>query len=175
MKKTRRRKIKTLILYSVGVIKLKKTIRCMVFAMFMAWLLTFLGCAKEKTHMLDGPDMEYQSPWRAFTLSRADSNTQYSFWFTVSDDGDQCLLTGECRDENGNSYIEKDGIEISAEDVWQLRWMHLDQLPDEEELPTDMATITLSLTLSDGTVVKKSASGNLSMEIYQLLLPYFEK
>ena len=181
MKKTRRRKTKTLILYSVGVIKLKKKIRWMVFAMCMAWLLTFLGCAKEKPHMLDGPGMEYQSPWRAFTLSRADSNTQYSFWFTVSDDGDQCLLTGECRDENGNSYIEKDGIEISAEDIWQLRWMDLDRLPDEEEwpedleLPTDMASITLSLTLSDGTVVKKSASGDLSMEIYQLLLPYFEK
>ena len=161
-------------------IDLKKKSRW-VAAMCAACLLTLLGCGKQKPFMVDGPDMEYQSPWTTFTLSRVDSNTRYSFWFTVTDDGDQPLVTGECSDENGNSYIEETGIAISAEDLWQLRWMDLDRLPDEEEwpedleMPTDMANITLNLTLSDGTVVQKSVSGDLSMEIYQLLLPYFEK
>ena len=157
----------------------------------MKWIVVLVGCItvlllggclrQRDKYMLDGPDMEYQSPWTTFTLSRVDSNTRYSFWFTVTDDGDQPLVTGECSDENGNSYIEETGIAISAEDLWQLRWMDLDRLPDEEEwpedleLPTDMANITLNLTLSDGTVVQKSPSGDLSMEIYQLLLPYFEK
>ena len=129
--------------------------------------------------MLDGPDMEYQSPWTSFTISRVDSSTRYSFWFTVIDSDDQALVTGECSDEKGRSYIEENGVEISVEDLWQLRWMHLDQLPDEEpwpedmEMPTDMAIITLTLTLSDGTVEEKSVSSDLSMEIYELLLPYF--
>ena len=158
-----------------------KTIsRWVVFAVCIAWLLALLGCEKEKPIMLDGPGMEYQSPWTAFTISRADSNTQYNFWFTVTDTGDQALLTGGCSDEQGNPYVEETGIPISASDLWQLRWMDFDQLPDEEpwpedlELPTDMASITLTLTLSDGTVVNKNASSALSMNIYALLLPYLK-
>ena len=148
--------------------------------MCIAWLLTLLGCGKEKPFMLDGPQMEYQSPWTAFTISRIDSNTRYHFWFTVTDDGDQPLVTGECSDEEGNSYMEETGIAISAEDLWQLRWMDLDQLPDEEpwpedlERPTDMDNITLTITLRDGTVEEKSASSDLSIEIYMLLLPYLK-
>lgn len=131
--------------------------------------------------MLDGPDMEYQSPWTKFTLSRTDSNTEYCFWFTVTDHGNQAFVTGECCDEKGYSYIEEIGIEISGEDLWQLRWMDLDQLPDEEEWsenlerPIDMDGITLTLMISDGTIVKKNASSELSMEIYKLLLPYLKK
>ena len=118
--------------------------------------------------------MEYQSPWTAFTLSRTDSNTQYQFWFTVTDTDDYALVTGECSDDEGNSYIEKTGIEISAEDLWQLRWMDFDQLPENKEQPTDMPNITLTLTLSDGTVEQKIVSSDLSMKIYELLLPYLK-
>ena len=148
--------------------------------MCIAWLMTLLGCGKEKPFMVDGPGMEYQSPWTAFTISRTDSDTKYSFWFTVTDSGDEALVTGQCSDEKGKSYSEEQGIPVSAEDVWKLRWMDLDQLPQEEpwpedmEMPTDMASITLSLTLSDGTVEKKDASGTLSMEIYEILLPYLK-
>ena len=134
MKKTHRRKTKIPILYDMGVIELKKKAQWMVFVVCMAWLLTLLGCEKEKPHMLDGPGMEYQSPWTTFTLSRTDSNTQYCFWFTVTDHGDQTLVTGECCDESGNAYVEKTGIEISGEDLWKLRWMDLDQLPDMDAI-----------------------------------------
>ena len=156
---------------------MKRLKRSVVFGMCIAWLLTLLGCGKEKPFMLDGPQMEYQSPWTAFTISRIDSNTQYHFWFTVTDDGDQPLVTGECSDEEGTSYMEETGIAISAEDLWQLRWMDLDQLPEKETgvaLPADAAGITLTLTLSDGTVVQKNASSDLSIEIYTLLLPYLK-
>lgn len=143
--------------------------------MCIAWMLTLLGCGKEKPFMLDGPGMEYQSPWTAFTLSRTDSNPRYCFWFAVTDDGVQALLTGECSDEEGNSYTEETGVEISAEDVWKLRWMDLDQLPEDSEQPAGTEGITLTLTLSDGTVVQKNASSDLSIEIYELLLPYLKK
>ena len=154
-------------------IDLKKKSRW-VAAMCAACLLTLLGCEKQKPFMVDGPDMEYQSPWTAFTLSRTDSNTQYQFWFTVTDTDDYALVTGECSDDEGNSYIEKTGIEISAEDLWQLRWMDFDQLPENKEQPTDMPNITLTLTLSDGTVEQKIVSSDLSMKIYELLLPYLK-
>ena len=162
-------------------IKLKKKARWMVFAVCIAWLLTLLGCEKEKPHMLDGPGMEYQSPWTKFTLSRTDSNTRYCFWFTVTDNGDQALVTGECRDEKGDCYAEETGIEISAEDLWQLRWMNLQTLDEPSGFPEDVeprlgaSRITLSLMLPSGETVEKNASGDLSMEIYQLLLPYFKK
>ena len=159
---------------------MKKKSRWVVFAVCIAWLLTLLGCEKEKAHMLDGPGMEYQSPWTSFTLSRSDSNTQYSFWFELTETDTEALVIGSCRDENGVDYEAETGIPISGEDLWQLRWMDLDQLPDEEawsedmEMPTDTAVITLTLTLSDGTTVKKNASGDLSIEIYKLLLPYLK-
>ena len=125
--------------------------------------------------------MEYKPAWTEFTISRSDSSAQYNFWFTVTDDGDQPLVIGECCDEEGNFYEEELGIVLSAEDLWQLRWMDLQILDEPIDFPEDMETIhadsriTLSLVLPSGETVEKNASGDLSMEIYQLLLPYFKK
>ena len=125
--------------------------------------------------------MEYIPSWTAFTISRSDSSMQYNFWFTVTDDGDQPLVIGECCDEEGNFYEEEIGTVLSAEDLWKLRWMDLQMLDEPIEFPEDMEPtlddrkITLSLVLPSGETVEKNASGDLSMEIYQLLLPYFKK
>ena len=125
--------------------------------------------------------MEYTPSWTAFTISRSDSSMQSNFWFTVTDDGDQPLVIGECCDEEGNFYEEEIGIVLSAEDIWQLRWMNLQMLDAPIEFPEDLEPIlddrkiTLSLVLPGGETVEKNASGDLSMEIYQLLLPYFKK
>ena len=141
--------------------------------------LSLFGCSKR--HISDGPDMEYKPAWTEFTISRSDSSAQYNFWFTVTDDGDQPLVIGECCDEEGNFYEEELGIVLSAEDLWQLRWMDLQILDEPIDFPEDMETIhadsriTLSLVLPSGETVEKNASGDLSMEIYQLLLPYFKK
>ena len=70
---------------------------------------------------------------------------------------------------------------LSAEDLWELRWMDLQMLDVPIEFPEDLepilddSKITLSLVLPSGETVEKNASGDLSMEIYQLLLPYFKK
>ena len=125
--------------------------------------------------------MEYTPSWTAFTISRSDSFMQYNFWFTVTDDGDQPLVIGECCDEEGNFYEEEIGIVLSAEDLWKLRWMDLQTLDEPIEFPEDLEPILddrkimLSLVLPSGETVEKNASGDLSMEIYQLLLPYFKK
>ena len=142
--------------------------------------LFLFGCERDKL-ILDGPGMVYEQPWTAFTISRSGSSTRYNFRFTVSDDGDQSLVTGECYDEEGNFYTEEIGIVLSAEDVWKLRWMDLQTLDPPQEIPDDLEPIlddnkiTLFLVRPNGETVEKRASGDLSMEIYQLLLPYFEK
>lgn len=141
--------------------------------------LSLFGCSKR--YISDGPGMEYTPSWTAFTISGSDSSVQYDFWFTVTDDGDQPLVIGECCDEDGTFYEEAIGIVLSAEDIWQLRRMNLHMLDASIEFPEDLEPIlddrkiTLSLVLPSGETVEKNASGDLSMEIYQLLLPYFKK
>ena len=160
--------------------RLKKLLRLAVLIMCISWLLTLLGCEKGKPQMLDGPGMEYQSPWTAFTITRSDSNAQYNFWFEVTETDDGAEVTGSCRDEDGMEYETEAGIPVSGEDLWKLRWMDLDQLGDEEpwigelEPTQDQAEIILTLTFRDGTVEKRNASGELSMEIYEILLPYLK-
>ena len=140
------------------------------------------GTKEDNSFMLDSSGMEYVPPWTEFTLSRSDSNAQYIFWFTVKDTDSEVLVTGECRNKDGGFYEEENGIPISAETIWALRWMDLERLSNVDEseiLPDGMdelldgSDIRLYITLDDGTVVKKNASDELSMEIYKLLLPYF--
>ena len=132
----------------------------------LAGLLAMLGLSGcQKPHMLDGPGMVYEPPWTAFTISQGDS-----FWFTVKGDGDLTWLTGRCRDAEG-VYEETEGIELSAEDLWKLRWMDLHTLDNQG----GSGDVILSLTLPNGEVVSKKASAELSLEIYELLLPYFKK
>lgn len=157
---------------------MKQFLRWVVWMMCIAWLLSLFGCGKKEPQMLDGPGMEYTPKWTEFTLSRSDSYAQYNFSFTVTEGDTDPVVSGVCRDEDGNEYDET-GIVISGDTLWTLRRMNLEQLPDEEpwpedlELPLDMETVKMTITLSDGTVVKKNVSSNLSMEIYQILLPYF--
>ena len=143
--------------------------------------LFFTGCNR-KPFMLDGPGMEYVPQWDKFTLSRSDSYPQYNFRFIVSQAEDVPILTGECTDEEGTPYLSETGIELSAETLWQLRWMDLEQLDTKnQESPLPDLTesighsqIYLTLTLSDGSVEEKLIGESLSLEIYELLLPYFK-
>lgn len=158
---------------------MKKLLRLAVLIMCITWLLALFGCAKGKPQMLDGPGMEYTPEWTEFTLSRSDSYAQHNFSFAVTEGDTEPMVSGVCRDEDGNEYDVQTGITITGDTLWTLRQMHLEQLPEEEpwpedlEMPLDMENVKLTLTLSDGTVVKKNASSNLSIEIYNLLLPYF--
>ena len=137
------------------------------------------GCRKPE--ILDGPGMVYEPPWTAFTLTCSGSSAQYRFWFTVEQREDDLIwLTGSCRDEEG-SYENEDGLELSVEDLWKLRWLDLHTLADAGASAEDLepilddSSITLSLTLPNGQVVSKNASMTLSLEIYEILLPYFKK
>ena len=45
----------------------------------------------------------------------------------------------------------------------------------DRSLLLDDSSLSLTLTLPGGEKVKKAISGELSLEIYNILLPYFEK
>lgn len=137
-----------------------------------------LDVSEEDPFMLDGPSMEYSPKWVSFSVSQIDSSTLYSFWFIV--DEDKMTVIGECQDQQGHTYVETEGIPISQDTIDDLHQLNLEQFPDEEpwpddlEVPLDASKITLTLTLSDETVVNKNAGGTLVMDIYNLLLPYFK-
>ena len=142
-----------------------------------ACLLTLVGCTKP----LDGPGMVNDRPWREFTLTRSDSFAQYNFWFTVQVTETGYLLTGQCRDEDGNEYVQESGVPLSEGDGQYLRALWLAELPDaaaqEEDddlILLDAPTVRLFLTGLDGTQQEKCLSDDISIEIYHRFLPYLK-
>ena len=139
--------------------------------------LSLFGCSKQ--HILDGPGMVNDQPWKAFSLSRTDSYSQNNFWFCVEQGDFAFLLTGECQDDRGEPYIIEEGVELSAEDLQFLRDLNLADLPDaidfedEELLLLDAPTIRLTVTFMDDQRVEKSLPQATSIEMYKRFLPYF--
>ena len=142
-----------------------------------ACLLALFGCTKP----VDGPGMVNDRPWQEFTLSRSDSYAQYNFWFTVQDTDTGYLLTGECRDENGNAYALETGVPLSEADGQYLRDLWLGEQPDvqpdgdEDLVLLDAPDVRLVLTCLDGTQPEKYLPEEKSIEIYNRFLPYFTK
>jgi hypothetical protein len=150
--------------------------------LLFSWLLTLLGCGK--AHMLDGPGMVNDQPWKAFTVSRSDSYAQYNFWLTVEQQDSRYLLTGECRDDDGTEYFLERGVKLSAADVKYLRELWLGQLQDvipdtndENESPIilDAPLVTLILTWKNDSEQQKALPEEISIQMYQRFLPYFQK
>ena len=144
-------------------------------AVVAASLLTLVGCTKP----LDGPGMVNDRPWREFTLTRSDSFAQYNFWFTVQVTDSGYLLTGQCRDEGGNEYVQESGVPLSEGDGQYLRALWLGELPDaaldeDDLILLDAPTVRLFLTMIDGTQQEKYLSDDISIEIYHLFLPYLK-
>ena len=142
-----------------------------------ACLLTLVGCTKP----LDGPGMVNDRPWREFTLTRSDSFAQYNFWFTVQVTETGYLLTGQCRDEDGNEYVQESGVPLSEGDGQYLRALWLGELPDaaaqeddDDLILLDAPTVRLFLTGLDGTQQEKCLSDDISIEIYHRFLPYLK-
>ena len=153
--------------------------RVVVLTLLALFSFSLFGCGKK--HILDGPGMVNDRPWKAFTLSRTDSYSQHNFWFTVEQGDFALLLTGECRGEDGELYVLEEGVELSTEDHQYLRNLLLHELMDD--VPTtddddlmilDAPEITFVLTFLDESSQKKVLSSDLSIQMYNRFLPYFE-
>ena len=147
--------------------------------MLALFSVSLFGCGKK--HVLDGPGMVNDQPWKSFTISRTDSESQYNFWFTVEQGDFGFLLTGECQGEDGDRYCLEEGVDLSTEDLQYLRNLRLHELSDD--IPTivdddlmilDAPEVSLVLTFIDGNSQKKVLSSDLSIQMYNRFLPYFE-
>jgi hypothetical protein len=159
---------------------MKKVIRFAMLLGATSCFFSLFGCGRK--HIQDGPGMINDLNWKAFTLARSDSFAQYNFSFTVEKSGSDYLLTGDCRDEEGNEYCVEEGIRLSARDIPYLRSLNLGNLPDvapaapdegEELILLDAPTITLFVTDPDGTVREKAMANDFSIDFYERFLPYF--
>lgn len=152
--------------------------------MCISAFLSFFGCKK---HILDGPGMVNKAKWNSFTLSRSSSYAQYNYSFTVKDSDDGAFVTGCCRDEDGNIYENENGISVPNKIMEKLRELGLDELEDVPEstpmesddielpVPLDMDYVDLSVVYYTDLVIEKAVTTEISIEIYDILLPLFAK
>lgn len=143
----------------------------------VSFMASLLGCSNH--NMVDGPGMVNDLSWKEFTLSRCDSIAHHNFSFTVCVSDEGFLLTGECRDQEGNLLTLEEGLRLSQADITYLRNLRLGDLEDARELPDDLEPIqdarqiSLTVIYLDGTKQKKSLDSEITLEIYERLLPYF--
>lgn len=152
--------------------------------MSISFLFSLFSCC----HLVDGPGMINTLYWESFELSRCDSYSQYNFGFILESSNTGYVLKGECRDDEGNIYGSYNGIRISNNEVEKLRSrFELDKLPDivpnknnedvdtndEEVFVLDETSVDLILKYPDGSKKEKVITNELSIEIYEQLLPYF--
>ena len=150
--------------------------------MCLSAILSLFGCGKG--NILDGDGMENVPKWEKMELSRSDSYAQHIFWFDVEMVNGEMLVTGECRDDDGNELALEKPVKLKHKDYNYMISLKLDELPDvketsiedfdEELIILDAPSITLTLTYADGSKVKKCGADNVSIEIYHRLLPYFK-
>lgn len=146
-------------------------------------LLSLFGC---KAHILDGPGMVNKAQWTGFTLSRNDSYAQHNFYFDVKDNDEGAFVTGSCRDAEGNIYEVDDGIPVPPEIIDSLRQLgidELDEIPMQEqpeqndgiEMPEllDGGSIELTVLYYTELYIDKAVTPELSIQIYEILLPLF--
>ena len=145
-------------------------------------IFSLFGCFQKDKYILDGPGMEREYEWISFTLSRSSSYANYNFAFSVNIKEKKAFVDGYCRDDNGEEYIDEEGIELSKQTLKELRGLKLEYLDDvsKESDDTDDGLIildaditTLTLTLDINETVEKRISDDLTMQIHQLLSPYF--
>ena len=146
-----------------------KKYRLAVIVLLFAMLLSLFGCSKK--HLLDGPGMVNDQPWKGFILSHTDSHAGHNFSFEVQRSDIGYMLTGECRDAAGKAYelTAEDGFLLSAEDMQYLRGLWLGDLEDVPE--GDTAEVQtgpqLVLVMINGEELEKSLPEETSIEMYQ--------
>ena len=140
------------------------------FIFLAVFTLLLFGCGKK--HVLDGPGMINDRPWRGFTLTYADGDSAYDFHFSVQQGDFALLLTGQCRDVAGELLVLEEGVELSVDDLQYLRDLQLQDLP-EPDSTHGTPEIVLVMVWMDGNEQERELSKETAMEIYERFLPYF--
>ena len=157
--------------------------RWAVILMCLAALLSFFGCTVKKPHMVDGPGMENTDYWVSFTVSRSDSYAQHNFSITVEETADGYAVSGTLRDDDGTEYSQQSPVPIPVELYTKLQQLRPDRLTDVTACPDDpdgavaldAPQVYIEVVYSTGTRREKADNNDFSLEVYQLVLPFFRE
>jgi hypothetical protein len=158
--------------------------RLVALVMCLASLTALFGCGKKDRFILDGPGMINPASWDSFSVSRSDSYAQHNFYINVEVRNEGLVVTGEVRGEDGTVYVDEEGILLPAEASRAIFDLKPALLPDRQPVSEpglegveilDAAFLTIEVICTDGRVLKKVDEDDFSIEIYQIVMPYFEK
>ncbi len=150
-------------------------------------LFSLFGCLNKKNHILDGPGMINPDAWNQFSVSRSDSYAQHNFGLTLEYGNRGLMVKGELRGEDGSLYEDEEGIVLSKADAKKIEDLRPFDLPDvvstepedggeePELLVLDAPTISITVDFVDGRIVEKADADDFSLQVYQIVRPYFEK
>lgn len=146
--------------------------------------LSLFGC---KPQILDGPEMVNKAQWTSFSLSHSGSLAQYNFSFDVVDSDDGAFATGNCIDNDGNHCENESGIPVPPETMDKLRALGLDDLEDIPQTPSkesdesdeliilDASSTELSVVYYKDFKIEKAVTSEISMKVYEILVPLFSE
>lgn len=150
----------------------------------------FAGCARGKRpdrpsgkdkHILDGPGMENTVFWVSFDVSRTDSYAQHNFNISVTWCEGGYVVQGNLKGEDGTDY---DGEVVLPEEACiQIDKLLPHTLPDaipvesgdDDLIVLDAPEILIQVAYTDGTLRRKVDENDFSLQVYEIVLPYFEE
>lgn len=167
---------------------MKSIFRLAVIIMCLGFIASLFGCKAKDKYILDGPGMINPSAWYTFAISRScDSYAQHNFHITVSNEHEGLVVKGTLLDNDGTEYEDYDGIILPKEACLAIENLNPAELPDfifqetvtssnsgdEELIILDAPEIEIEVGYADGRLLQKVDENNFSIEVYEIVLPYF--
>ena len=154
--------------------------------MCIASLLSMFGCGKNDKFITDGPGMENPFAWESFSVSRSDSYAQHNFHITVQYGEDGYVVKGMLLDEDGTQYMDEEAdIVLPKEACQTIDALRPQYLPDvigstaenteEEPMILDAPVVQVQVKYVNGTMTQKVDENDFSIQVYQIVLPYFRE
>lgn len=150
--------------------------------MCLGSILALFGCKKEKDpFILDGPGMENPYAWNSFDISRSgDSYAEHNFSITVINGEKGYIVKGTLL-----GYEENEGILLPKDACRKIDALEPGHLPDvaDTPLPDDMEDViildapdvSIHVAYLNGTLLEKVDEDSFSIEVYNIVLPYFRE
>jgi hypothetical protein len=155
-----------------------------VILLCIATLLSLLSCKIKDRFLVDGPGMENTHTWDSFNISRSDSFAQYNFYIAVQYDAGGYIVTGELRDDDGTEYAEETGIVLPKKACAKIDQLYPGELPDavprppagdDEPFVLDAPMVDIVVTYPNGEIQQKVDDNDFSIQVYEIVLPYFRE
>ena len=161
---------------------MKRLKRSVVILLCIATLLAIFGCKAKDKYILDGPGMVNPYAWDSFYVSRSgDSYAEHNFHITVTDSEKGYIVRGTLL-----NYEEEACILLPRSACEQIDALKPGQLPDavrvapeetdvESPFLLDAPQVSIGVSYVDGRQLSKVDQDDFSIEIYQIVAPYFEE